>query len=283
MNFTDASINDFRECVWSYYASNARSMPWRGNTEPYWVMVSEVMLQQTQVRRVEPKFIEFIHVFPSVEALANSSLAEVLTVWSGLGYNRRAKFLWEAANQIKGHHQGVVPRTTEELIMLPGIGRNTAAAIAAYAYGLPTIFIETNIRTVLLHHFFPRQSQVSDAQLLEVAQWAFDMESPREWYWAMMDYGNYLKSTQGGHLDQSIHYKKQSPLAGSMREMRGRIIRSLAHGHAMSDAELRFAVEADERYQAALGALVGEGMVIRSGDTVNLTGHTTVPIIESRK
>lgn len=261
---TDQSITDFRETVWEYYRQNARSMPWRGDTRPYYVLVSELMLQQTQVDRVVPKFEAFIATFPDVAVLARAELAEVLKLWNGLGYNRRAKFLWQAAQMVERECAGIMPDTAEYLQKLPGVGPNTAGAIMAYAYNQPIVFIETNVRTVLFHHFFTHQpDQVSDAELREVAERVMDREHTREWYWALMDYGTHLKKTAGGRLSQSKHYKKQPPLKGSLREMRGRIIRALTKEPLATDA-LREQVIADERFDLALTALMDEGMVRES-------------------
>lgn len=268
--------------MWDHYANHSRSMPWRDNTDPYWVMVSEIMLQQTQVNRVEPKFTAFIEAFPAIDSLAAASLADVLRQWSGLGYNRRAKFLWQAAGQIMSNHKGLTPSTVEELDALPGIGRNTAAAIMNYAYNQPVAFVETNVRTVLLHHFFPNQLSVTDATLLEVAELVLDHENPKQWHWALMDYGSHIKSVSGARLDQSAAYKKQSPLAGSVREMRGRVLRVLLSSE-MDEMQLRKAVQADERFDHALQALINEQLVSRKGNTLGLTGEVIPNIIGLNK
>lgn len=258
---TDQSIIDFREMVWEFYRQNARPMPWREDTQPYYVLVSELMLQQTQVDRVIPKFEAFVAAFPDVKALANVELAEVLRLWNGLGYNRRAKFLWLAVQMVERDFSGKLPDTIEGLQKLPGVGPNTAGAILAYAYNQPVVFIETNVRTVLFHHFFAdHPEQVSDAELREVAMQVLDTDHPREWYWALMDYGTHLKKTAGGRLRQSKHYKKQAPLKGSLREMRGQIIRELTQ-ESLPEKALRERVKADERFVPALAALIKEGMV----------------------
>lgn len=254
------SDDEFHELVWGQGSILYREMPWREDPSPYNVWVSELMLQQTQVSRVVPKFEAFMKRFPTIESLSESSLADVLVMWSGLGYNRRAKFLWQAALEISLRFDDELPHTRAELESLPGIGPNTAAAILNYAYEMPTAFVETNIRTVYFHHFFDGQNGVSDKDLLEVVERTQDSEHPREWYWALMDYGASLKSTVGGRLDMSKHYKKQSPLAGSLREMRGRIIRELTTQPLMLDA-LKRAVEADERFTPALDDLTREGMI----------------------
>lgn len=274
MKLTSQQVTDFQETVWEYFRTHQRSMPWREDPSAYDVLVSELMLQQTQVPRVIPKFQEFMTRFPDVQTLAAAPLADVLIVWSGLGYNRRAKFLHDAAKVTVSDYDSVIPHTAHELVKLPGIGPNTAGAILAYAYDQPAIFIETNIRSVLFHHFFANDNdKVSDKELRELAEQVLDHENAREWYWALMDYGTYLKKTTGGRLEQSKHYKKQSPLKGSPREMRGRILKALTTG-AIVESELRKRVQADERYKAALEDLVREGLVIQEEDVIRLTGHT---------
>ncbi len=266
---------EFVETVWEYYRQNARhDMAWRQDPRPYNVLVSELMLQQTQVARVKVKFSEFMAKFPTIDVLARAPLADVLEVWSGLGYNRRAKFLHLAARAVVDEYEGTIPDSYDELMKLPGVGPNTAGAILAYAYNQPVAYIETNIRTVYLHHFFADSlDKVHDKEIIELLRETIDQESPREWYWALMDYGTYLKSQGLGRLAQSKHYKKQSPLAGSLREMRGRIIRHLTQGPTQ-DASLRMMTEADERYDRALKDLLDEHMIERNGDGWRLTGNT---------
>lgn len=244
-------------------------MPWRDNTDPYYVLVSELMLQQTQVDRVIPKFQLFMSTFPTIRDLAKASLAEVLIVWSGLGYNRRAKFLHEAAKRVVAEFQGAIPRTYEELVSLPGVGPNTAGAILAYSFNQPVVFIETNIRTVYFHHFFNDQALVTDKELKELVARTVDKEHPRQWYWGLMDYGSYLKQQGVGRIDKSSHYKKQTPLKGSLREIRGRILKLLSTEDYHLD-DLRAKMPADERFDTSIKALIDEGFVKQSDDHVHL-------------
>lgn len=273
MTLSQSQVTEFQETVWEYYRTQQRDMPWRRQPTPYNVLVSELMLQQTQVSRVIPKFIAFMDVFPTIESLSRASLSEVLVAWSGLGYNRRAKFLHEAAKKVVDDFGGVTPDTMVGLTSLPGVGQNTAGAILAYAYNQPTVFVETNVRTVLFHHFFTDTGpKVADEELKSIAEQVLDREHAREWYWALMDYGTYLKKTAGGRLNSSKHYKKQPPLKGSLREMRGRILKVLTTG-SYRDDELRRVVEADERYDRALKKLVDEGLVEHREARIRLTGH----------
>lgn len=267
------NVQDFQEIVWQQGRELYRDMPWRQDTQPYYVLVSELMLQQTQVERVRVKFAEFIARFPTIEDLEKVSLADVLITWSGLGYNRRAKFLHEAAKRIMSEFAGTFPTTLDDLISLPGVGANTAGAILAYSFNQPSVFIETNIRSVYFHHFFQGQSDVSDKELREIVTQTVDYEYPREWYWALMDYGSFLKKQGAGQLDKSRHYKKQSPLKGSLREVRGMILRELAAGD-VTEQELAQRLPVDERFAKALAALKTEGLVSQTGAQLHLTRET---------
>ena len=244
-----------------------RDMPWRQDTRPYYVLVSELMLQQTQVDRVIPKFEAFIARFPSEKELAAASLADVLKEWQGLGYNRRAKFLHEAAKKVL--EQGGFPADEPGLLALPGVGKNTAGAILTYAYNQPAVFIETNVRAVYIHHFFADSDNVDDKDIRVLVEETLDREYPREFYWALMDYGVYLKK-QGVRPSRSKHYVKQSPLKGSIREVRGQIIAILSEGDTtMQQLEARY--ESDERFEPALGGLIADGLVMVTDNDIYLT------------
>jgi A/G-specific adenine glycosylase len=263
------NIEQFQSEVWGYYHEHGRgNLPWRqsgpdGTFDPYKIMVSEIMLQQTQVGRVVPKYLLFIERFPDVAVLAEAPLGEVLRSWSGLGYNRRAQFLHQAARQITTHYNGVFPRAESELAKLRGIGRNTAGAILAYSFNQPVVFIETNIRTVFIHHFFADEVDIPDKSILPLIESALDREHPREWYWALMDYGSYLKQTAGNINHRSRHYAKQPAFAGSRRQIRGRVISLLTEGTRTADS-LQAEIQ-DERLSSVLDDLVHEGLVGRRG------------------
>ncbi len=258
---------EFKELVWDSGRRLYRDMPWRDEPTFYYVLVSELMLQQTQVPRVLTKFAEFMKAFPTIQHLAAANLADVLRVWQGLGYNRRAKYLHESARAVATNSE---PKTLNELIKLPGIGTNTAAAIMNYVHEVPTAFVETNIRTVYFHHFFNDETDISDKQLIELVAQTMDTDHPREWFWALMDYGSYLKQTAGGRLDKSKHYKKQSPLKGSIREVRGQIIKAL-QTRGLSGDDLRIVVQADDRFDAALSGIIKDGLVTVTNNQYHLT------------
>lgn len=265
----------FQQTVWEYYRVHGRhSLPWRapepdGSFDPYKILVSELMLQQTQVNRVIPKFTAFIDTFPTVEALAAASLGDVLTAWNGLGYNRRAKFLWQSARMIMKDMAGRFPDTLGALVRLPGVGPNTAGAILAYAYGQPAVFIETNIRTVFIHHFFRERGDVPDSEIRElVGQTLPERDMVRDWYAALMDYGTHLKQTVGNLNKLSDQYTKQSRFDGSRRQIRGRIIRELTAGSRHLE-ELQSAIP-DDRLRSVLQTLLSEQLLSQDGDEYRL-------------
>lgn len=261
---------EFQELIWQKARELHRDMPWRSDPSPYNVLVSEIMLQQTQVDRVVPKFLSFMSEFPSLNVLEARPLADVLKVWNGLGYNRRAKYLHDAAKKVVTTYGGKLPDDYQKLVGLPGVGHNTAAAILAYAYNQPVAFIETNIRTVYFHHFFRDQNEVSDTQILEIVEATMDREHPREWFWALMDYGTFLKRQGVRYNNKSAHYKKQPRLKGSVREVRGQIVRLLTQ-ESQSEKQLKISLVADDRFEPALQALVREGLIIQKDNLFHLT------------
>ena len=271
----DEPIRNFRETVWDFYHAHARAMPWRDDPSPYHVLVSELMLQQTQVGRVVPKFAQFTRRFPTVAALAAAPLADVLREWNGLGYNRRAKFLHGAARLVMSDFAGHIPDIPDDLRRLPGVGHNTAGAILAYAYNQPVVFIETNIRTVFFHHFFTDANDIDDRELLPLVERALDSEHPREWYWALMDYGAHLKQTAGNNISRSKHYTRQSAFAGSRRQLRGKVLRRLVGGTATA-AQLA-ADEPDKRLASVLDDLMADGLIERTDGRLRLTGAVDLP------
>ena len=264
------NVEEFKELISEMGRELFRPMPWRDNTDPYYVLVSELMLQQTQVDRVIPKFEAFIDAFPDVSALARASLGDVLRLWSGLGYNRRAKYLHSAAQVIAGEFEGTFPLEYTDILKLPGVGPGTAGAISAYAFNKPVVFIETNVRTVYFHHFFADGDKVADSQLVPMLERTIDKEHPREFYWALMDYGTWLKKNGAGKITQSSHYKKQSPLAGSIRQVRGQILRELSGGDLPLE-ELKLRIDADERFASALEGVMKDGLVSETHSVLHLT------------
>lgn len=264
-------IQQFKKLVWDYYRKHGRAdLPWRRTTDPYSIVVSEIMLQQTQVPRVIEKYHVFLDTFPTVELLARAPLSKVLTLWSGLGYNRRARFLHDCAKAVVARYSGVFPKTKEELDTLPGIGPYTRSAVLAFAYNIPTECIETNIRSVFLHHFFSRTKRaVSDKELLVLVKDTLDTQHPREWYWALMDYGSFLKQQGNVVHRKSAQYKKQSAFKGSRREVRGAILKLLADKKKSALSQLQKLYDTALIDQALKG-LIAEGFVIKKGSLYHL-------------
>lgn len=254
--------------IWKYHRTHGRhTLPWRQTHDVYKILVSEVMLQQTQVDRVVPFYTKFIAQFPTAKKLANAQLADVLRAWQGLGYNRRAKLLWLAAKALAATRLNLVA----QLEKLPGVGPYTARAIAAFAYNRNVVFVETNIRTAIIEHFFPHQRLVSDTAIEDILQKTLPRGRAREWYGVLMDYGASLKKSGVSHNARSAKYMKQSKFAGSLREARGAILRELARG-AASPAKLTVLLGDPRRAQmrAALRALWDEGLVSKAGEQYTL-------------
>jgi A/G-specific adenine glycosylase len=228
------NITAFRKLIKHSYSSHYRDMPWRSDTSPYSIFISEIMLQQTQVERVIPKFTAFVKRFRSFEDVARASLNDIFSLWQGLGYNRRAKWLRESARIICSTYNGVLPETIDELKTLPGIGYNTAAAICAYAFNKPVVYIETNIRTVIIHHFFNDADDVNDADIFAIAERSLDKKNPRSWYWALMDYGTMLKKQYTNPSRKSASYRKQPEFTGSQRKLRGMIMKYVSQKKSVS-------------------------------------------------
>lgn len=264
---SDTDARAFVDRVWAHYHEHGRDLPWRRTDDPYRVLISEVMLQQTQVSRVVPKYAEFLRAFPTVDALADAPLDELLRVWSGLGYNRRALNLKRAAGMIVTEFGGQVPDTLEGLTALPGIGHATAGQVLAFAFDVGVPFIETNVRSVYLHEFFGDAADVPDAAILPLVEATIDHARPREWFWALMDYGTHLKATVPNPSRRSRHHVRQGRFEGSGRQLRGRLLVALAEAAGTGAGDLTVDALADtvrfeqERVAAALEALQLEGFV----------------------
>jgi A/G-specific adenine glycosylase len=237
-------------------------LPWRKTRDPYHILVSEMMLQQTQVDRVIPYYERFLKRFPDARSLAAAPLADVLRLWSGLGYNRRAKYLHEAAKRL--HTIELSDRrkvSYAQLRELPGVGEYTAKAVRVFAWNEPEALIETNVRTAFIAHFFPRGRKVPDAKLVPLIAEALEGQDPRSWYAALMDYGTYLKATQPNPSRKSKHHSKQTKFEGSMRQVRGAILKACLAGVTLEFVRARHGA----KYAIALDALSREGLIVKDG------------------
>lgn len=277
-------MKKFKKTVWDYYTKHRRTFPWRENITPYRVVVSEIMLQQTQAPRVVPKFESFMRKFPDFETLAAAPLRDVFAEWQGLGYNRRGLQLKKLAEMVvaekiqSGGKIADLPRTKEALIELPGIGPNTAGSVLAFAYNIPQAFIETNIRSVFIHFFFKNsRRKVHDKDIIKLVEASLagknnkNYKNPREWYYALMDYGVYLKSTFPNPSRKSRHHVRQSPFKGSNREMRAQILRSIVEKSRTAEEIIKeIGTEKKISIVKNISDLVKEGFIFQKAGIFNV-------------
>ena len=244
-------LNDFCDLVWRRGLERFRDLPWRHTHDPYAIWISEVMLQQTQVTRVDGRWQRWLERFPSVESLAQAAPAHVLEEWQGMGYNRRALALLSAAQAIVARPQGF-PTEVRDLVALPGIGPATAAGIRAFAFDLPGVYLETNVRTVFLHELFPGEEGVSDKVLVPLVETSCPQENPRGWYYALLDYGAWLKRTVPNPSRRSRAHVRQSKFEGSHRQKRAEVVRLLldARERGLSEADVACGLS---RFEQAAG------------------------------
>lgn len=270
-SLTSAQVRAFRKKIYAYYDSEGRGFPWRKKLNPYRVLVSEIMLQQTQVERVVIKFPEFLEAFPDFPSLAHAPLSKLLKLWSGMGYNRRALALKGLAQRVVQDHQGKLPRGLEKLVSLPGIGPYTAGAITAFAYNLPVVFMDTNIRRVYIHEFFQDRENIHDDELTPLVEQTMDRSNPRKWYNALMDYGTMLKQKHANPNRKSAHYTRQSPFENSNRQVRGQLLKVLVAESQLSAAQIVKKTGMDsERVKANLLLLTEEGFIRKRGITYSI-------------
>lgn len=257
------TLTDFQEVIYGYYRDYGRTFAWRETTDPYYIVVSEIMLQQTQTDRVIDKYQEFITVFPTILHLAQAQFKDVLRIWQGLGYNRRALYLHNFAQKIVADFSGEIPADPEILKQFKGIGPNTAGAICAFAFNKPLVFIETNIRSIFIHFFFQNQEKITDADILPLIAKTVDKENPRLWYYALMDYGVMLKKQLINPSRKSVHYTKQSKFENSDRQIRGNILKLLTQHEKLSNNQLILYLNKEKkRVNLILEQLVKEQLII---------------------
>jgi A/G-specific adenine glycosylase len=231
-----------------------------------------MMLQQTQTTRVSSKYKDFLQSFPDFQSLAEASLENVLEMWQGLGYNRRAKALKEIATQVIENYNGNLPRSKEALKKFPQIGEATSSSIMAFAFNEPIAFIETNIRRVYLYFFFPGKNNVSDEEILPYVSKTLDKKNPREWYYALMDYGVMLKKRFPRLNKRSKHYRKQKPFKGSRRQIRGKILKLVLKNSSLRISEVYNDLNfSKERIDQVLNQLEKEGFIELKNGTISVS------------
>ena len=251
------SVEAFQERIFDFYRERGRDFPWRRTRDRYAVMVSEIMLQQTQADRVAPRFQQWMERFPDASALASASLREVLQLWSGLGYNARGQRLQIAAAMIVEHHGGQVPGDPAVLSTLPGIGPYTSRSIPVFADNLDVAAIDTNIRRILIHELGLPEA-IKPSELGRIAEEVLPRGRSRDWHNALMDYGALeLTSRKSGIAPLT----RQSRFEGSRRWYRGRLLRELlAAGRLPMDGiEERYA-DCPYGIGTIVESLVREGM-----------------------
>lgn len=273
------SQDEFLSKVYEQGRAHHRDLPWRYIDDPYSVLVSEVMLQQTQVVRVLRYWERWMSAFPTLDALSAASTSDVLEHWQGLGYNRRALALKRCAEICSEQNQGLLPSSVEELVELPGIGPATAGGIMAFAHGCPAVYLETNVRTVFIHELFPHCEKVHDKDLIPLVQLTCPEQDARRWYYALLDYGAHLKVTTQNPSRKSAHYTRQSSFEGSRRQKRAEIVRLVLAYSPVKDSFLleqlnesevaagRERVE-ERLFHSLLDDLESEGFFTRDGQLI---------------
>jgi len=271
-------ITQFQKLIYHYYQAHERIFSWRHTNNPYHVLVSEIMLQQTQTQRVAQKYPEFIAQFPTVTDLAKASFKDVLSAWQGLGYNRRAQALHSIAQELVTIHEGKLPDNPIILATFKGIGPNTAGSLCAFAYNKPVTFIETNIRAVFIHCFYHDHLHINDKLLLPLIEQTVDRDNPRIWYYALMDYGVMLKKKFKNPNKKSAHYTKQSRFEGSKRQIRSRILKLVLQQTTVTTQEIqkRLALE-EEVIETILAELEKEKLILKKDSSYTIFS-TTEPL-----
>ena len=271
-SFTDADLARFIRAVSAEGARLYRDFPWRRTRDPYALLVSEVMLQQTQTTRVLRYWASWLERFPTVDALAGASVSDVLEAWQGLGYNRRALALKRAAEVVSEQRGGRLPRDPEALRALPGIGPATAAGVLAFAWDVPAPYLETNVRTVFLHELFPEAEAVSDREVMALVERCALLAAglgidARTWNYALLDYGVELKRTLPNPSRRSKHHTRQSAFEGSHRQKRSILLTAILASPGQSAEQLAEACGYPaEECAEVLAELAAEGFVTRSAD-----------------
>ena len=226
-------IEEFKNIINTWYLVHRRDLPWRKTFDPYSIVVSEIMLQQTQVGRVLNFYDKFLNTFPTFSSLATADNKTLFELWNGLGYWKRALNLRKIAEIIQLKYEGVFPSDIDTLKTLPGVGEYTSAALKCFIYNYPVAFVETNIRKVINHFFFNGSDNVSDKEIYRIADLVLDRDNPREWNYSLMDYG----SSEFRSKKTTKNDKKES-FVFSNRFYRGELIRFITQKGEVSRDEI---------------------------------------------
>ncbi len=268
MKLSKKRILSFQMMIFAWWKKNQRDLPWRHTRDPYKILVSEVMLQQTQVTRVVSKYKEFLRQFPDIDTLANASPAQVLRAWKGMGYNRRALYLHKAAQIVGQEYHGKFPKDEKLLTKLPGLGKYTARALLVFAYKQDISLVDTNIRQIIAHFFFSDKPQ-KESIIQDVADQLLPKGKAWEWHQALMDYGALrLARARSGQAFGNKALQRQKPFKDSNRFYRGRIIDRLREGEI---SEKKFLNELEKTYtkpgaflRSIIASLVKDGLMQRT-------------------
>jgi A/G-specific adenine glycosylase len=271
MSANEKKVTEFQRMIFSWWESHRRDLPWRKTHDPYRILISEVMLQQTQVSRVLPKYEEFLTLFPDVQVLAGATVASVLRAWKGMGYNRRALYLHKTAQVVMSEHKGVFPMIESELLKLPGLGIYTVRALLVFAYKKDVAMVDTNVRQIITHYFFSGEKQ-SATVVQKIADSLVPKGLSWEWHQALMDYGALAMSRIKPKSPQSR--KKAIPFRESNRFYRGRIM-DLLRENTREENELVYEIatrynKSEDLVEVILEGLVSEGLVVKKSTKISL-------------
>ncbi len=257
---TSTKITSFQKKIFKWWEANRRVFPWRETTEPYAILVSELMLQQTQAPRVVEKFNQFVEVFPDLESLAKAQKFEILQLWSGLGYNRRAIWLQEAAQMIIERKE--FPNTPEELQKMKGIGKYSAHSILIFAFNYDLATVDTNIRRILVAEKFAEE-KTSERDLWEIAKKLVPKGRSRDWHNALMDYGSIELTVAKTGIKPLT---KQGKFKGSDREYRGKILKLLLESKKITINQMITVLNLQEvKLESILQKMVKENLIKKKG------------------
>ncbi len=264
-------IEEFQNKIFTWYKSNKRDLPWRKTSDPYAILVSEMMSQQTQLSRVIPKYLEWMQQLPTLESLSTASTDQVLRFWSGLGYNRRAIYLKNISQLVVSDYNGQFPKEYDNLITLPGIGKYTASAISCFAFNQQIVVIDTNVRKTILLTFFPYNEHhlVNDKEISHVANLLLPKRKAKIWNQALMDYAAIqLKG-------RKVPLKKQPQFIYSSRYYRGMIIKLLLQKKQILRKDIGVEVGYDPKktngsIDALIDKLVKEKLIVSKGSYLQL-------------
>ena len=266
MGISNEKIVKFRRKVFTFFKNHGRDLPWRMTEDPYKILLSELMLQQTQVSRVITYYTSWVQRWPTIQLLATASRHEVLQAWMGLGYNTRAIRLQKAAQIIVKEFQGDVITAMNNYKAIPGVGRYTSQAVLIFAANADLATVDTNIRRIFIHEFSLPET-VSEKTIWGLAQRCLPKGRSRDWHNALMDYGAlHLTARKTGIPPKT----KQPRFEESDRQLRGRIIRLLLQKD-QGFAQIKKLFEVDEpRLQIILDKLAHEGIISRKNDRYHL-------------